>query len=139
MLIRLGAASRFVVLPVLWVVLSGCQGPFLTFPGGALEGPVGHTESFAFAADHRLLQLETRPDDPYSVILAVTVIEGDLYVDAAPARRWHRNLADDSHVRVRLGGTIYPATAVLVDDPAIAERFLGGRSIYRLDPVPGNL
>ena len=73
------------LLPVL---LSGCQTPFLVFPGGEIQAIASEADSFAFARDHATLVLEVDADGPYSVILRTTVIEGELYIDAAPARRW---------------------------------------------------
>jgi hypothetical protein len=58
-----------------------------------------------------------------------------LYIDAAPARKWGKRIALDPHVRIQLDGKIYKATAVRIDDPDIAAKFLKGRIIYRL--VPG--
>ena len=116
--------------------LAGCQTPFLVFSGGALPGPVAQADSFAFAAEHSLLQLEVRPEKPYSVYLRVVARDGELYIDAAEKRRWHTYLKQDPNVRVKLGGAVYLATAVRVDDPAITEQFLAGRTIYRLVPRP---
>ena len=116
------------------VVLSGCATPFLMFSGRALSGPVQQTGSFAFASDQTLLTLEVRSDAPYSVLLRVVVLDDQLYVDAAPGRRWHHFLQEDQRVRVKLGEVIYPAIAVVETDPLIIDRFLAGRTIYRLVP-----
>lgn len=112
----------------------GCQTPILVFSGQALSGRVCETESFAFADQFDLLQLEVRPDAPYSVILRVMVRHGELYIDAAERRRWHTYLKQDSRVRVRIGHCIYPATAVRVDNAEITAEFMAGRTIYRIVP-----
>ena len=116
------------------LLLTGCQSPFLTFPGKALPGELTRTESFDFAAEYPLLQLETNPDAPYSVWLRTTVIDGGLYVDAAPARQWGRHLQRSPEVKVKLGERVYPALAVEVTAPEITEKFIAGRRIYRLEP-----
>lgn len=111
-----------------------CQSPVLIFSGGALSGPTIETDSFSFAVQFKLLQLEVRPEDAYSIVLRVLMRDHQLYIDAAKRRRWHRYLKEDSHVRVKLGGSVYPATAIRVDDPEITKLFLRGRTIYRLVP-----
>ncbi len=114
--------------------VAACQTPFLIFSGGVLLGPVTDTDSFSFAAQHRVLELEVRPENPYSVILRVAMRDGQLYIDAADRRRWHRYLKQNPNVRVKLGGSVYLATAVRVDDPEITKQFLAGRTIYQLVP-----
>ncbi len=116
------------------VGLTACQTPFLVFSGGALAGPVANTDSFSFAAQYRLLKLEVRPEKPYAVILRVVMRDGQLYIDAADRRRWHIYLRQNPDVRVKLGSTVYLATAVRVRDPEVAKQFLAGRTIYRLVP-----
>ena len=125
---------RKIKILALCLVLFGCQNPFLVFPGKSLSGEERIVESFAFAADYPLLQLETRLEQPYSVLLRTTVIDGELYVDAAPARRWGKYLAESSQVRIKLGEAVYPAMAEVVTDPDITDRFLSGRTIYRIKP-----
>jgi hypothetical protein len=127
--------QQIVWLILCFVGLAGCQSPFLTFPGGALQGDVATTDSFAFASDYKLLQLETSLDKPYSVWLRSTVIGGDLYIDAAPARKWAEHLAGEPRVRLKLGKHIYPAIAVVVSEQKLTEQFLSGRILYRLDPL----
>ena len=130
---RVRRLARAVRLGAVVLVLAGCQTPFLVFPGGALKGSETVTESFAFARDARLLVLEVRPDDPYSVILRAVVIEDQLYIDAGK-RRWHEYMVDNPDVRIEISGSVYPARAVATDDPAIVERFRSGRTVYRMEP-----
>ena len=115
--------------------LAACQSPLLTFPGRSLNGEIAVTDSFAFAKDYSLLQLEVNPEKPYSVWLRVVVIDDELYLDAAEARRWHDYLKADSRVRIGLGEKVYPGKAVRVEDESIQARFLPGRTIYRIEPV----
>ena len=125
--------TRIVLLTSL-LLLQGCQTPFLVFAGASLKGEPQETENFAFAARYRILKLEVNPEAPYSVILRCTVINGQLYLDAAPKRRWGQYLLENPNVRVKLGADLYLATAVRTSDPDILQQFIKGRSVYRLDP-----
>ncbi len=124
------------VLIVSILLLSACQTAFLTFPGGALKGDEAKATSFSFANEFNLLQLETRPDDPYSIWLRVTVLDGELYIDAAENRRWHLYLSENPNIRIKLGDKIYRAIANRICDGVLEEKFLTGRTIYRIDPIP---
>ncbi len=112
----------------------GCGGPFLIFPGGALRGevvsePVG---DWSFV-DDTFVDLEVRPSDPYSVELGYIVKEGRLYIDPGEGRRWLDYIREDRRVRVRFSDKVYPATAVLVKDPAEREGFDPDRFVYRIE------
>ncbi|MFP6805587.1 MAG: hypothetical protein VB957_00105 [Pseudomonadales bacterium] len=126
--------QRQLLLVILILLTSACQTAFLTLPGGTLVGEEAETDSFAFASEFALLQLETRPSDPYSIWLRVVVLDGRLYIDAAPGRRWHKYLSQDPDIRIKLGQLIYRANARVVTDKRLLEEFLNGRTIYRLDP-----
>lgn len=112
-----------------------CGGPFLVFPGGALRGEVVSepVEDWSFV-DSLFVDLETRPERPYSVELNYVVRDGRLYIDAAEGRRWHEYLRADPRVRVRFDGRIYPLEAVRVGRPGELEGFDEDRFVYRLDP-----
>ena len=126
------AIAAMAVLPG----LLACQSPFLLFSGGALRGPVAYADSFAFAGQYRTLELEVSGESPYSVILRVVIRGEHLYIDAAQRRRWHTLLKQNQMVRVKLGGSVYPARAVQIEDPDLIRQFLPGRTIYRLLPLP---
>lgn len=123
------------VLVGLVLVSFGCGGPLLVFPGGELSGQVVTTrvEDWSFVEDS-FVDLETRPDDPYSVQLNYIVKDGKLYVDPAEGRNWLDHIRADPRVRVRFGGKVYPLKAVLVGQPGELEGFDQDRYIYRLDP-----
>ena len=116
-------------------LVTGCGGPILVIPGGALSGEIVETpvEDWSFA-DNLFLDLETRPDDPYSVELNYVLREGQLFVDPAEGRRWLDHIRADPRVRVRFDGKIYLATAVLVGSPGELPDFPEDRFIYRLEP-----
>ena len=113
---------------------SACGGPVLVFPGGELRGEVVEepVEDWSFVTD-RFVDLETRPEQPYSVELNYVVKDGKLYIDPAEGRRWLDYIREDPNVRVRFGGKIYPVRAVLVGRPGELEGFPEDRFIYRLD------
>lgn len=120
---------------ILLFLVCACQMPMLTLAGKQLKGIEATTTNFAFAEQYKLLKLEVNPEKPYSVILRCTVLEGELYVDAAATRKWATYLLSDRRVRVMLGSTIYNALATTITDPEITQSFLKGRTIYRLRPA----
>ncbi len=113
----------------------GCGGPVLVFPGRELSGEVvtEPVDDWSFVTSV-FIDLETRPDDPYSVELNYFVKDGKLYIDPAEGRRWLDYIRDDPRVRARFGNKIYPLQAVLVEDPVELEGFDPDRFVYRLDP-----
>jgi hypothetical protein len=119
---------------ILGLGLVACGGPFLVFPGGRLSGEVvtEPVSDWSFAED-MFIDLETRPDDPYSVELNYIVRDGRLYVDPAEGRRWLEHIREDPNLRVRLGGKVYPVKAVLVGEPGELAGFDEDRFVYRLD------
>ena len=126
----------------LWMLLGlalaltmGCDGPGPFIPGGELSGEVvtEPVDDWSFVKD-RFVDLETRPDDPYSVELNYVVRDGKLYIDPAEGRRWLEHIRADPRVRVRFGDRIYAVVAVLVGRPGELEGFDADRFIYRLDP-----
>ncbi len=127
--VALGLATALIIASV-----SGCSSPLLGLPGGRLKGEIVRepVEDWSFA-DSWFLDLETRPDDPYSVELNYVVRDGKLYVDPAEGRIWLDHIRADPRVRVRLGCKVYPATAVLAGEPGTLEGFPKSRFVYRLD------
>lgn len=88
-------------------------GPFLLFSGGKLDGQVKPTPaSFALPGNRQTIQLETRPEDPYSVNVSGAVVEGQLYVSAGDTlSRWAANIEANPLVRARVAGSIYELRA----------------------------
>lgn len=124
--------ALLVLLTSLLVI--SCGGPFLVFPGGRLSGEVvsERVSDWSFAED-RFVDVETRPDDPYSIELNYVIKEGNLYIDPAEGRRWLDYIRADPNLRVRFGDKIYPVKAVLVGKPGELEGFDSDRFIYRLE------
>ncbi len=128
-LVSLAAALSLAILA------PGCKGPVLFFPGGALEGPEASL-SEAKIPDDGVIQLETRPGDPYSVNVGFVEIEDAIYIDPAPERAWYAYIAANPQIRIRLEGTrtIFPATAMAVSDAKTLARFPVGRKVLKLVP-----
>lgn len=124
-------ATRLVLTILASVGLSGCGGPVGPFSGGRLSGEQAvWPADWGPLAEVEEIQLETGPDDPYSVNLWMVVIDGDPYVvssllmgtDDPEERRWVRNVERDDRVRVRVGGVVHPGRAVAVDEAAVTAR-----------------
>lgn len=125
--------KRFVgALALVVVTATGC--PLGPFAGGRLGGGVQEkpVSDWSFVAEHETCQLETNPEDPYSVNTWCTGYGEDLYIPTSmiygPSvpgdREWVRNVQADPRVRVRVGGTVYELKAVRVEDEALVESVL---------------
>lgn len=126
--------TSFAVISLAWF---GCGGPFLLFPGGRLAGEVvtAPVSDWSFA-DDMFVDIEVRPDDPYSVELNYVVRDGKLYLDPAEGREWFDHIRADDRLRIRFGSKIYPVRAVLVGAPGEVEGFDPERFVYRLESRP---
>ena len=61
--------------------LSGCAEPFIVMAGGQLSGEVTDPPAdWSEFNDEEIIQLETRPEDPYSVNIWMIASGPDLYV-----------------------------------------------------------
>ena len=85
------------------------------------------------------MQLETRPEDPYSVNIAYTVLNGTLYANAGDTEtQWAKNMTADPRVRLRIEGALYELRAERVTEAseiaAFAEAWTD-QSIFRRDPT----
>lgn len=127
--------TKCIPLVFCFLLLSACGGPFLIIPGGKLSGEVvdAPVSDWGFV-DETFVDLETNPEQPYSVQLNYIVRDGKLYLDPMEGRKWLEEIRGNPLVRVRFGGQIYPLKAVLVGKPGELEGFDEDRFIYRLDP-----
>jgi hypothetical protein len=116
--------SRLVTLFCV-VGLVGCAGPFFLIPGGALEGPVVETPAeWGFSDAVSTVQVETRPEDPYSVNVWAAALDEYLYLHAGDNRtEWVEHLEVNPFIRVAMDGSIYELTAVRVVGAAEFGRF----------------
>ncbi len=118
----------------------GCNGPLMLLPGGELEGDVRPAPSdWAFAGNYGIVQLETRPEEPYSVNIAFTIVEGRLYVNAGDTEtQWVKNMTANPLVRLRLDGVLYDLRAERVTDAEEIAAFGSAwtsQSTFRRDPT----
>lgn len=99
-------------------VLSGCAEPFIVFAGDALTGEVSDPPAdWTALNEEEIIQLETRPDDPYSVNIWMVAHGPDLYVATGnDPTNWSKNIDNNPDVRVRIRGVIYELEAHRVDD-----------------------
>jgi hypothetical protein len=111
-----------VILGARWI-----YGPLGPFPGPALAGPVaeGPVEDWSFVDAVKVVQIETRPDDPYSVSTWMTRVDDGVYVFAGDDESpWVQNLIRDPLVRIRIEGRIHELRAVGVTNLEIKRVFL---------------
>ena len=107
------------------IAVTGCNGllPFLS--GGALDGPVASAPTdWSSFEPTAIVQLETRPTDPYSVNIASTIVGDALYINAGDTEtEWVKHISADPNVRLRMSGSIYTLRAERVTDADEIERF----------------
>jgi hypothetical protein len=109
----------------------GCGGPLGPFAGGRLHGTevTEPVTDFSFAADVMLVQLEVRPERPWSVTLGCIDHEGAIYVGSDdPGDRWVQYVVADPRVRLRIGDKIYPRVAVKVEQES--EWVIVGKKLF---------
>ena len=136
----MSTALRVLSITTLSLVMAACEGPWIFASGGELSGPVTEAPAiWAFEEGYGFAELETRPEDPYSVNIAYVQLDGQLYVYAGNTRtNWVEHIYDNPLVRIRINETIYPTRAVRVDDAAELNRFASewtSRSMFQRDPL----
>ena len=121
-----GFARLVFALVVCGLSVGGCGGPLVMIPGGALSGKAAAAPAnWRFTDDVDTIQIETRPEDPYSVNVWGTALDDHLMIACGdPESTWCDHLRSNPAARVRVGDSIYSGTARLVTDPDIRERAL---------------
>ena len=105
---------------IAFLFLGGCDKPFGFIPGRELDGneeppPLEWTEIDRIAT----VQLEFRPDKPYSINIWAVGIGQDMYIATGEdGTKWTDYLQQTPLVRVRVSESIYPLNAVRIVDPA---------------------
>jgi len=92
--------------------------------GGRLDGTEvsSFVKDWSFTDPVKTIQLETAPDDPYSVNVWCVAKDANLWVTASSQdSAWAKNMIADPRVRVRVGDKLYPRRAVRVTDPLEAK------------------
>jgi len=103
------------------------DGPVLGFAGGALSGTVeAPPDDWSFTDDWIVVEVEVRPDEPYSVNLLCAAVGDRLYVasGSGPDATWVKALAEDPEVRLRIDDRIYLLRATPVVEPAEIDAYL---------------
>lgn len=116
MSLRLMTKSHVLLLPLVFGL--ACNGPLPFFSGGVLAGEVAPTPADWSSFDEfAVVQLETRPSDPYSVNITATVLDGILYVNAGDTEtQWVEHMNSNPLVRLRNLGVIYELRSERVVD-----------------------
>ena len=125
---------------LLLVSIASCNGPLPFMSGGRLDGEVKSVpQTWALDEDFAIVQLETRPEDPYSVNIAYTLMGGRLYINAGDTEtQWVKNMNANPLVRLRDAGQIYELRAERVTDAAEISEFgkaWTSHSMLHRDPV----
>ncbi len=123
---------------VLAALVMGC-GPIVMIPGGALDGAVATTpDDWSFTDGVDTVQLETRPDDPYSVNIWCVSTPRGLMVGGSSDSGWVVNAKADRRVRLRIGGAIYELQANATEAKADRDAFVtaaGAKYDFEMDPA----
>ena len=104
----------------------GC-GPLVMVPGGTLSGTVKPAPSdWSFTDSVETVQLETRPEDPYSVNVWGVAAGGAFYIASGrgESAAWAKHIAADPRVRLRVGEDLYELGAVRTTDEAELNAFI---------------
>ena len=137
--------SLLLVTFLLWLCGGCASGPTeiipfaFALPGGELSGEAASADSWSdVVTEDGVLDLETRPDDPYSVRIGFTMRGDSICIDPGSGRKWLANLQSDSRVRIRIDQNIYQAMAISVTDAGELEGFDATRHVFRLDLQPND-
>jgi hypothetical protein len=100
------------------------DGPLGPIPGGALQGPVSDMPPADWSGVEKVIELEIRPDKPWSLSIWAAAVDGELYaLSKFGARRpWPAAALEDPRVRIRTNGKIYERRFEKIDDPALRAR-----------------
>ena len=107
--------------------------------GGELSGAVSDVPAvWQLDEESGLAQLETRPEDPYSINLTYVQMDGRFYIYAGDTKtNWVKHIEQNPLVRIRVDDTIYPARAVRVTSVNEIAEFAAmrvNRSAFQRDP-----
>ena len=122
------------------LILLACDGPFILAAGGDLGGTVTEVpDRWQLDDDSAVAQLETRPEDPYSINFTYVQLDGRFYVYAGDTRtNWVKHIEQSPLVRVRVQDSIYPARAIRVmSDEELSDFAVvwANLSVFQRDPM----
>lgn len=133
------SSNRLLLCITICLFIAACEGPTGIMSGEALSGTVTDPPAvWQFEESSALAQLETRPQDPYSINIVYVQIRGKLYIYAGDTRtNWVQHIEQTPLIRLRVDEVIYPLCAVRVQDRAeflaFAEEW-ASRSTFQRDP-----
>ena len=116
-----------VIVGVLWLGSRWLFGPIGPMPGPRLSGTLVEepVQDWSFVDAVKVIEVETRPDAPYSVSTWMTRVDDGLYVFAGDDESpWVQYILQEPVVRVRIEGRIHELLAVGVSDLQIKRIFL---------------
>ncbi len=113
-------------LAALTLLLTACGDPMGPMPGGKLDGEAtAIPDDWSFTASTEDFQLETDPDDPYSVNIWAVDIGPALYVASGGGEtNWSENMQRNGNVVLRHGTNLYPLHATKIADVEELQRVL---------------
>lgn len=113
-------------------------GPLGPIPGPGLSGPVTRepVTGWSHVDAIQVIQVETRPESPYTVHTWVTRVGDAIYIfSGTEDKTWVRNILEDPRVRVRIDGRIHERLAVRAEALEEKRAFLAPlRSKYEGQP-----
>jgi len=112
--------------------------PIVMIPGGELAGELQPApENWAFTNEVDTVQLETNPDDPYSVNIWCVATERGLYVAGSKTSQWTENVSADGRVRLRVDGKLYELMGTEASADADVEAFVAAAGVkydFEMEP-----
>lgn len=110
------------------VFLSGCD--FIPFSGGKLDGDIKPIpDGWPEVTEADVIEIETNPNEPYSVKLWVIVMDDKPYIHAGANRAtWVEHLESNPELILGHEGSLYELAAVRVTNDA---EFKALREIYK--------
>jgi len=122
----LTAIVALIVVVLLLDTLGGYlfDGPLGPIPGGKMSGPLAAEPQPNLIDLEKVIELEIRPQKPWSLSVWNVVIDGQLFVPSArgASRRWTAVAVKEPLVRLRSHGKIYELRIERVTDAALQER-----------------
>jgi hypothetical protein len=100
------------------------DGPLGPIPGGRLSGPINQDAQPDWSQVEPVVELEIRPEKPWSLSIWAVEVDGELYSPSAfgERRRWPRVALQDPRVRLRSHGQVYERTLERVTDPVLKQK-----------------
>ncbi|MEO2166950.1 MAG: hypothetical protein ABGY42_02315 [bacterium] len=94
------------------------DGPLGPIPGGRMVGAVDPTTNPDWSGTEDVIEIEIRPDQPWSLSVWRAVVDGDLYIPSGNGaeRRWTPIAVADRRVRIRTQGRIYEGCLERIED-----------------------